>query len=393
VTEQQKAAAPQIAELSVSSLVEAGKEFDPKNFDISPDGRVLAVLHSSWGIAPHRSPSELRLTIWDVPSRKTLQSIRVVPPGQYDSDPRDVKRVIFTPNQARILVLAQGKLSVVDPKNGAISPVNASSPTLEEPVRIQAWSGSVVAVTYTERDKDGYFTQLLDVSSFKTTSGWHSSTVPQSFSPDGKLAVATAQGEWNEGGVADLQLIDATNGAKLRSIAVAFGFRSPLFGEKAHGGVVARFLDDHRILVCPDHMIDSTGNHSGYDLEIIDVVENRVVGKIRPPSFVPVGQLVVSQGRSHFAVFSISASPWTYHTESTNPKDYKDQIFAFAKDLPGPAAVIEDISAGFGTYAGDSMRFSADGSVIAIADGQNKSVRTFKIPEGLEQKNGQPQLH
>jgi hypothetical protein len=371
----------QIAELAVSSLVEAGKEFEPKSFDISPDGRELAILYSSWGIAPHRSPSELWLSIWDIPSRKTVQSIRVIRSGEYQSSPKEAKRVIFTADQAHIFVLAQERLWVVNPKGGDISALDASNPALDAPVSIQALSGPLVAVTYSKGGGDGFYTQFLDASTSKATPGWSSSRIPQSFSPNGNLAVALAVGEWNSGGVAGLQLIDTTSGAKLKSIAVKFGFPWSLFGQKTHGGVVAYFLDNQRIVVCPDHMLDQTGHHSGYDLEIIDVTQNRVIGKTAPPSFVPVGQLVVSQDRSYFAVYSISASTSAYRTESLNPKDFKHEIFVFTKDGTAPHAVIEEIYAGFGTYSGDSMRFSANGSLLAVADGQAKSVRVFEIPK------------
>jgi hypothetical protein len=60
-SEKSNTAAYQVTELPISALVETGKEFDAKNFDISPDGRALAVLYSTWGTGATRSPGELRL--------------------------------------------------------------------------------------------------------------------------------------------------------------------------------------------------------------------------------------------------------------------------------------------------------------------------------------------
>jgi hypothetical protein len=57
--------------------------------------------------------------------------------------------------------------------------------------------------------------------------------------------------------------------------------------------------------------------------------------------------------------------------------DYKHELFVFAKDGSAPKALIEEIYAGFGTYSGDSMRFSANGSLIAVADGKATSVKVF----------------
>jgi len=168
-----------------------------------------------------------------------------------------------------------------------------------------------VAVTYGMVEKDGFYTQIIDLSSGKGPACWPIASVPQSLSPDGRRLVAVALGERNRGGVVGLQVVDTATGAKLKSVTVGFGFKKRYANET--GGVFAQFLDNDRLIVSPDHVTDYTGNHSGYRLEVIDIAQNRIVGEIK----------------RHFAAYSVYATPREYQTESPNPKTVRHELFIF----------------------------------------------------------------
>ena len=368
-------AAKQIAAVNPSEFVDAGEKSNLHAFDISSDGRLLAILYYTWKKSPPYSSSGFWLALWDISSHKLSRSIAVLRDIGAAHDYKAGNHVVFTTDQSHVVVLSQNKVFVVDVTTGAVMPWIPANPDWV-PAQVQAVSGTTVAVSYDQKRHGGYYTEFLDASSLKVKGGWPLATIPQSFSPDGKLAVALAVREWNQGGVAGLQLVDTATGAKLKSIAVGFGFehRSPDEG----GAVIARFLDDNRIIVTSDDMIDHTGNHSGYSLEIISTSQNRIIQEIKPPHFVPTGNLVVSHDHSHFAVFSLYASPRAFHFESTNPWDYKEEIFVFARDGSTPEAVIKHANVGL-SYT-EEMRVSSDGSVVAFA-AASESVKVYQIPK------------
>jgi len=244
-------------------------------------------------------------------------------------------------------------------------------------VDVKALKGSIVAVTYDMVEKGGFYTQIIDLSSGKKIAGWPIAAVPQSFSPDGRRLVAVAPRERNKGGVAGLQVIDAVTGAKLKSVTLGFGFKKRYPNET--GGVLAQFLDNDRLIVSPDHMTDHTGNHSGYSLEIIDIVQNRIVGEIKPQYFVPAGEFVISADRTHFAAYSIYATPREYRAESPNPKTLRHELFVFNKDDPAPELIIPELFAGLPAAASKSVRLSSNGSVLAV--GTHETIKVFQTTQ------------
>ncbi len=365
----------EIATVSLSPLVEEGRKSQLGAFDISPDGSLLAMLYLTWNAPPALPRSERWLTIWAIDSRKPQRSIRLVSADAYQDITEERRRLVFTADGRHIAAIAQNKLFIIETETGTLrSYTPANSHGL--PVELQSANNAVVAVSYKQRSRDGYYTELLDSSSFQAVAGWSLPTFPQSFSPDGKLASALAVKEWNQGGVSGLWIVDAATGSKLRSIAVGFGFknRQPYEG----GTVISRFLDNELLLATPDHMIDNTGHHSGYNLEIINTTQNKITEEIAPPHFVPAGDLVVSQDRSRFAVFSISASAQAFHSESSNAKDFKHEVFIYSRNggwkLEG---IIEDAYYGLpGTASAEAMRLSANGFRIALG---GDSIRVFQI--------------
>jgi hypothetical protein len=142
--------------------------------------------------------------------------------------------VIFTDDQNRIVVIGLGSTWSLDSQSGEIlSPIDPQDTALGAFVGIKALRGSIVAVTYDMVDKDGFYTQIIDLASGKKAAGWAIAAVPQSFFPDGRRSVAVALGERNKGGVVGLQVVDTATGAKLKSVTVGFGLRSDMQMKRA----------------------------------------------------------------------------------------------------------------------------------------------------------------
>jgi hypothetical protein len=286
----QRMVAHLIGEVSSSALIESGKASEIRAFDIAPDGRSIGVIYETWNMSPPHLGVELWIARWDRSSQEIAWKTKLATDTHRGyAGIHDRKDVIFTNDQSRLVVIGLGSIWSVDPQSGAIfGPIDPQDVALGAPVDVIASKGSIVEVTYDIIEKDGFYSQIIDLSSGKKIVGWPIATVPQSFSPDGRRSVAVAPGERNKGGVAGLQVVDAATGAKLKSVTVGFGFKKRYPNET--GGVLAQFLDNDRLIISPDHMTDHTGNHSGYSLEIIDIAQNRIVGEIKPQYFVPAGE-------------------------------------------------------------------------------------------------------
>jgi hypothetical protein len=372
-----------IAELSTPSLVDENHQALLDAFDIAPDGSILAVLYEAWKKPPAPNEIMLWLATWNVRSHTLVRRIGIAPvaisPDALSATAYlgDTRKLAFSPDQSHLIVCALGTIwNLALRPEAELAPVEPPDPKLRKPVAIQAFSNATVALTYRTGQENLYYTALFDASSGANLRGFTSSAIPQSFSPDGKLAVALAPGESNSGGVAGLQVIDVGTGAKLRSVSVGFGFKKRYRNEG--GEVLPRFLDNARIVVAPDNTIDHTGNHSGYSLEIIDVSRAQVVGEFTPRHFVPSGGLAISADRNRFVASSNYLTPWEYRSEvPLLPGHPKQEIFVFAKDNPKPEAVIGGLSPSLPRQTNEAIHLSSDGSVIAVA--LYDSIKVFEI--------------
>jgi hypothetical protein len=126
-------------------------------------------------------------------------------------------------------------------------------------------------------------------------------------------------------------------------------------------------------------MTDHTGNHSGYSLEVIDIAQNRIVGEIKPQYFVPAGEFAISADRTHFAAYSVYATPREYQTESPNPRTVRHELFIFNKDDSAPEVIIPELRAGLPAGASEAVRLSSNGSFLAV--GSRKTIRVFQTTQ------------
>jgi hypothetical protein len=387
-TTQPKLTARLIGEVAPSTLPESGNDSRIKAFDVAPDGSLLAVLYwpSYW-----RTSLALSVAIWDIRSKAVIRHAQIgvrgvlVPPVLIDD------QVIFTSDEKYLVVLGLGKVWILDANTCAVvRSIDSPGPELGPPVHILKAGGSTLAVIYRYKQEHYFYKQqynrtfyvaLFEIPGAKMMAGWQSSAFPQSFSPDGKLAVGPDT-EYNKGEVRNLLVMDAETGAKVKSIPVGFGFNTK--GQRADqrepGSFTARFLDNEQIVVTPDNMVDHTGHHSGYSLEVINANEGRVVREITPKNFGPTGELTVSPDLSHFAVYSHYVSAWAKLSDGLWPDFHKPELLVFGTDDTRPELVIPDLKGGGVVAYLTNMvlpKLSNDASVVAVA--QFGAIKVFKV--------------
>lgn len=368
-----------VREILPSMLAEGGKTAQFKAFDVTADGSAVAVLYASWGGSPHAAGAELWVAVWDITSNKLNWKQRIATDTLSGAARiHDVKDLIYTADRRHLLALALKTVWSIDPKSGmVVASIKAPDGVSGAPTLMQPVGGATVAITYAENEGRRFYTELIDVSSGKGIIGYPASALPQSFSPDGSLAIGIAPGQYNAGGVTELQAINLAAPAGPKGISTNFSFKKRHSDE--FGSVVARFIDNKEILVIPDNMIDHTGNHSGYTLEVIDVSNGRLVREITPPHFAPTGDLVVSSDRSHFAVDSVFASPEDFRRESLHPKDLRLNLFIFATGGSTPEAAIPNLYIGLPGGKGEPLRLSSDGSVLAVSESPSGAIKVFEV--------------
>lgn len=373
----QKVTTHPTAELLPSQLTDAGETARIRAFDVGPGGSSLAVLYALWGGSPSHDGAELWVAVWDISSGKfRLTWKRRIgaenPSGA--TEIRDPKDLIFTADRSQLLVLAQGRVWRLDVKNGGGSVV-ISHPdnALGQAIQLRLVGDATIAVTYEQESSRGFLTELVDISSGKNIVRWTTAAVPQSFSADGKLAISVARGL----GEVNVQVIDTSSGAVLRTLPVT------IISTKRHSdesvSAIGRFLDNGQVVVAPSHVIDRQPQKPAYGLLVIDASDGRIVREIAPRYYRPAGDMIVSQNRNEFVVYSVYAREQDFRRESLHPKDLRINLFAFRKDSITPEVEIPNVYVSLVGGKGEPMRLSSDGSALAVSESPSGSIKLFKI--------------
>jgi hypothetical protein len=152
-----------------ASTQPAGREFRYH----SPTSRSIAVVYETWNISPPHLGVELWIARWDRSSQKIAWKTRLgIDTLRGYAHTHDHKDVIFTDDQNRIVVIGLGSTWSLDSQSGEIlSPIDPQDTALGAFVGIKALRGSIVAVTYDMVDKDGFYTQIIDLASGKKAAG------------------------------------------------------------------------------------------------------------------------------------------------------------------------------------------------------------------------------
>lgn len=377
-----------IAEIGPSNLATNGKALTIRSFDMSSDAdRIILLYQASEGQATW-------VALWGIPEKRMIGTAKLAednltapalganPAGPIFSENyvfvlKLRTDIIFSADQKHAVAMAYGRVWIVDGTNcSTVRSIDPPRLAMFAPARIQVLNNSTFAITY-QYGLDHFRVDFYDFATGNEIATWSASAMPQSFSRDGKLAVAPDPVAVNHGGVTNVQILNARTGEKLKSIAVGFRFGKSWLGfggPAAHGSVLSHFLTDTRIVVAPDGQRDTAGHHSGSSLEIVDIPEGRVVGELRPKRFGPTGVLVESPDGSHFGVLSIYAAPFWFSTESSNPAHFTDELMIFANDGRMPVSVFPwPIEA----MTNVPPRISANASLVAML--VNGTVQVFRV--------------
>jgi hypothetical protein len=367
------------AEVTPTSLPESTKDSRITAFDVAPDGSRLGVLYVTW---PSRTSFGLSAAIWDIRSKAVVEHAPIgLEAVRAPSGPLVDDELIFTADEKYLLALGLGKVWILDANTCAVArSIDSPRSELGPPVRILLAGRSALAVTY-RQGYNQFYVALFEIPTAKMIAGWQSSAFPQSFSPDGKLAVAPDAEHYNQGGVKNLLVMDARTGAGIKSIPVSFGFKK-WESDAEKGSVTARFLDNDQVVVTPDNMTDHTGHHSGTSMVVINISESRVVREIMPKNFGPTGELAVSPDLGHFAVYSHNVSAVAKLSDGLWPDFHKPELMLFATNQTKPELVIPDLRGDGAVAHLRNMvlpRLSSNASVVAVA--QLGAVKVFQAKE------------
>jgi hypothetical protein len=377
-----------IGDFDPQELSRPGQTVVIDSFDLSSDGKYLALLYATQMMRADgvMKSSELSVAVWDTDTRKIITHGHLsdydVPPPIRNSDPhgpvfdenalyllRQESDLRISADQNFIVIMTLGKVWVLNFASGSVI-YSIPPPGLERvaPVRIHTIGDSTLAITY-QYGIDRFQVTLFDLPSRKPTAQWSSDVIPDSFAPDGTLAVAPDPAQCNEGGVTNVQLLDARNGKQLKSIPVHFGFRKHRNGEpSAYGTVSAAFLDDNHVAVVPSSDRNEAGVRSGSGLEIIETANGRVVSELNPPGFGPIGVIVSSRNGAHVALESVLAKPGAIARESLHSKDFTHEVIIIGRAGDLQARIpISASQAGGNVF----LRLSSDAGKIAMRIGEN----------------------
>src|SRR5580658_733593 len=121
-----------LTEIIPSTLVDEGNTAQVRAFDIAPDGSTVAVLYASWKSSSHGMGEELWVATWSVFSSKLLWKQKIGTDSLAGAAyVRDVKDLVFTADQSRLLALGTGNVWSIDAKSGVVlESIRPPSPAL-----------------------------------------------------------------------------------------------------------------------------------------------------------------------------------------------------------------------------------------------------------------------
>lgn len=289
-------------------------------FDISPDGKLLAVLSQP------ESPREgwLRLVVQDVGTGRTVMDLKLNTgprPDLQQLPPWYLPHVRFSADQRFLVVQDWQNVRVVSLSNSQVeSTFTSASVGLNVPFSILgAANNDLFLISYgtslpSNWGNKGFndlvnahvHNELVDISTSERKASWASDDIPQSLSPDGKFAAVS---DWDgDTPLVEIEIVDARTGKKITTLRSGYKFKKP-WAPGAAGKVLARFLSEDEILLSPDEHVDSTGRKSGDSIRIVRVPDGRLIRVIKPDHFGPNGEVATSACGNSLVVVNWYISP------------------------------------------------------------------------------------
>jgi len=351
-------------------------------FDLSPSGQTIALWVRSGDLV--NAPTWLLMV-----DAKTGQILRKTNAEDLRLDWKLLAyfppQIFFTPDAKLLVVREEAQVRIVDAVTlNTVRTIEA--PKTMVPVSICGSEKSdVFAISFardwqrqSELERLPVRVEIIDVSDGTRRGGWDADDIPQSLSPDAKLAAVSDHSMGEE--LLKLDVVDTNSGKNLAVLDGGFKFEKTEAGQTI-GRVVGRFLSDEEILLSPDSKFDRSGQHSGDSLRIAHVPDGKIVQVLKPDRFGPTGEIRSSANGEEIIAASWYLKPdLLTHPHEPMPAGSAPELLVFSGRREFRLEGIIK-STGGGLRVGGSalpFRISSDGSVIAIAE--DHGITVFEKP-------------
>ena len=281
------------------------------SFDLSPDGKQLAILAIA---GPKLGP--LWLIIVDTSTTRVAASKELGPSAWPTSD--FLHQVRYSSDQKYLVVQDLQHIRVLD--GGSLETLRTlPTPAIVDrqvPLFIVGAGKSdifVCAFGSEQQPKYGFRptpvqVQVIDVSSGKILGAWASEDVPQAVSLNGNLIAVSSWQTPNLRRVAPLAVFD-TNGRKVADLDDGFSFSKSADRSKPLGRVLGAFVSDQEVLLVPDEHIDEAGHHSSGGMKLVNIATQQSRQSVTLEHFAPTGRPTISNDGQTILVSSFYIPP------------------------------------------------------------------------------------
>jgi len=367
------------ARVDQSSLTSVVSDPIIQSFDLSPDGKTVALLV----VAGSKVGAPLWLVKEDIAAKRVTASSElgasVFPTGGF------VPQVVYSSDGRYLVVQDLRSVRVAD--SNSLKTIRTIAPPsgkeLQTPLFVVGASNrNIFACAFGGEQKFNprlhttpVQVEVVDVSSGESLGSWSAEDVPQSISSDGNLiAMSSSQPQQ---GVLPLNVFN-TSGKKLAALTGGFFFKEA-DQSKALGRVVGIFIGKQELLLTPDENTDQSGHHSGDSLQLVTVKQAQIQWDIRPRHYGPTGELALSSSSTTaLAVSWYLPAPSLVH-EGPLPASTPELLVLRTGASAKVEAALPIHSFGLkvaGWLENRRPRVSADGSVIAVAQDSGVTVLT-----------------
>lgn len=355
-----------------------------ESFDLSPDGKALALLVATG----FKAQAPLWLLTEEIATKRFSAPRQIGTLTILNSN--FAPQVRYTPDQRYVVVQEFQTIRVFDSRT--LEPVRTiAAPSGDAsliPLFITGASNRDVfacAFGSEEPTKPSFHTtavriEVVDVSSGAVLGEWASDDVPQSISPDGHLvAVSAMQGKQ---GVLPLSVVDL-HGRKQAEFTGGYAFKGADDAELL-GRVIGLFIGPQELLLTPDEHIDRTGHQSGDTLELVNIPDN-VEQSIKPRHYGSTGELAASaDGKTAVALSWYVPARFLAHEGPLPASAPEVLVLNRGASLRVNSAIrMERLGLQNGGWLENRRpRLSSDGSVIAIAQRNGVTVLSRNAGRG-----------
>jgi hypothetical protein len=367
------------ARVEQSSLAELGSNPLIASYDLSPDGKTVALLV----VASSKVGAPLWLLAEDIASGRIISKLDLgastFPGGGF------ALQVLYASNQRYLVVQDLQQIRVFDANSLKLVRTIAGPPT-QPPLFVLAATKSNILVCAFGSPVPPEFgvhvtpaqLEVVDIISGKLLSEWASDDVPQAVSANGEL-IAISSSKVQKG-LLPLNVFD-NKGNRMAELDGSFSFRKVGDPSKPLGRVMGLFVGGEEILLSPDGNVDQTGHHSGDKLEIVNVISKQILQKVNPQNYGSTGEMAISGDHKTMLIVSwYLPAGIVRNEEKAIPASSSPEALVFVRGaslfmdatLPIPKSGL-NLS---GWQEARRPRLSSDGSVIAIAQDGGVTVLT-----------------